>query len=81
VALALHIAGASVETIAADYALTDDSSPDIITNTFTHLHIKYGSVAKYLIGSGVAPTDLVALRSRLNGEHPDAALKVRRGPT
>jgi hypothetical protein len=65
VALALHVAGASVESIAADYALSDDSPPAIMVTTFAHLEARYGSVADYLIGSGVAPAHLAAVRARL----------------
>jgi protein tyrosine/serine phosphatase len=65
VALALHVAGAPVHAIAADYALTDDSPPAMIVNTFTHLQQRYGGVAEYLVGSGVAPAHLAAVRNRL----------------
>jgi protein-tyrosine phosphatase len=65
VALALHVAGVSVEAIATDYALSDDSPPDMIINTLAHLETRYGGVADYLLGSGVAPAHLSALRARL----------------
>jgi protein-tyrosine phosphatase len=65
VALALHVAGASLESIAADYALSDNSRPAMIVNTFTHLETRYGGVADYLIDSGVAPAHLAAVRARL----------------
>jgi protein tyrosine/serine phosphatase len=65
VALALHVAGASVEAIAADYSLSDDSAPEIMLNTFAHLDARYGGVADYLVGSGVAPAHLAAVRARL----------------
>jgi len=65
VALALHVAGASVEAIAADYALTEDSPPSMILNTFDHLRTRYGGVTDYLVGSGVAPAHLAAVRARL----------------
>jgi len=65
VALALHVAGASVEAIAADYALSDESPAAIMVNTFAHLETAYGGVADYLVGSGVAPTHLAAVRARL----------------
>lgn len=42
VALALHVAGVPVDAIAADYALTEDSPPTMITNTFAHLDARYG---------------------------------------
>jgi protein-tyrosine phosphatase len=65
VALALHVAGASVESIAVDYALSDNSLPAMIVNTFAHLETRYGGVADYLVGSGVAPAHLAAVRARL----------------
>ena len=65
VALALHIAGASVESIATDYALSDDSEKAVMVNTFDHLQTRYGGVADYLIGSGVTPAHLADIRTRL----------------
>jgi protein tyrosine/serine phosphatase len=65
VALALHVAGVSVESVAADYALSDNSPPAMIVNTFAHLGARYGGVIDYLVGSGVAPTHLAAIRARL----------------
>ncbi len=65
VALALHVAGAPVEAIAADYALSENSPPDMIINTLAHLETRYGGVANYLVGSGVAPAHLAAVRARL----------------
>jgi Tyrosine phosphatase family len=50
VALALHIAGVSVESIAADYALTDDASHAVMAETFAHLNARYGGAANYLVG-------------------------------
>jgi protein-tyrosine phosphatase len=64
-ALALHLAGVSVESIGADYTLTADSPTPIITNTLAHLDTRYGSVADYLVTSGVAPAHLTAIRVRL----------------
>ena len=63
-ALALAVAGASIEDIAADYALSD-ADPSIIVNTFTHLDAQYGGVIDYLIGSGVSPDHLATVRARL----------------
>lgn len=65
VALALQVAGASAEEIAADYALTEGSPPTMIINTLAHLRARYGGVAEYLVGSGVAPAHLAAVRARL----------------
>jgi protein-tyrosine phosphatase len=65
VALALHVAGAPVESIAADFALSDDSPAAMIVNTFSHLDAQYGGVANYLMGSGVTPAHLTAVRARL----------------
>jgi protein-tyrosine phosphatase len=65
VALALWVAGAPVEAIAADYALSENSPPVMITNTLAHLDARYGGVADYLVGSGVAPAHLAAVRARL----------------
>ncbi|MCI4066005.1 tyrosine-protein phosphatase [Micromonospora sp. R77] len=65
VALALHVAGATTASIAADYALTDNSPPAMIVNTFAHLEARYGGVTDYLVGSGVRPAHLAAIRTRL----------------
>jgi protein-tyrosine phosphatase len=65
VALALHVAGVPVESIAADFALTDDSPAVMIVNTFAYLETRYGGVANYLVGSGVTPAQLAAIRARL----------------
>lgn len=65
VALALHVAGVSTESIAADYALSDNSPPSMIINTFAHLEAHYGGVTDYLVNSGVPPTHLAAIRARL----------------
>jgi len=65
VALVLRLAGASVDSIAADYALSEDSTPATMVNTLAHLEAEYGGVAKYLIGSGVTPAQLAAVRARL----------------
>lgn len=64
VALALHVAGVPVESIAADFALTDDSPPVMIVNTFAHFETRYGG-ANYLVDSGVTPAQLAAIRARL----------------
>jgi protein tyrosine/serine phosphatase len=65
VALALHLAGASAESIADDYALSDNSTPATMANTLAHLTAVYGGVADYLIGSGMTPAQLAAIRARL----------------
>ena len=65
VALALHLAGATAESIASDYALSENSPPATMVNTLTHLETKYGGVAEYLIGSGMTPAHLAAIRRRL----------------
>jgi protein-tyrosine phosphatase len=64
-ALTLHVAGATNESIAADYALSDDSSPVTMLNTFTHLDTRYGGVADFLVSSGMTPAQLAAIRARL----------------
>lgn len=64
-ALALRLAGASVESIAADYTLSDNSPPAMIINTLAHLEARYGGVADYLTGSGMTPNQLTAIRARL----------------
>ena len=64
-ALALRLAGASVDSIATDYALSEGSIPATMVNTLAHLEVKYGGVAEYLIGSGVTPAQLAAVRTRL----------------
>ena len=65
VALALHLAGASAESIADDYALSDNSTPATMANTLAHLTAVYGGIAEYLIGSGMTPAQLAAIRARL----------------
>ncbi|MFI5833624.1 tyrosine-protein phosphatase [Micromonospora sp. NPDC051300] len=65
VALALHAAGVPVDAIAADYALTENAPASMITNTWAHLHARYGGVTDYLLGSGVTPAHLSAVRARL----------------
>jgi protein-tyrosine phosphatase len=65
VALALHLAGVSAESIATDYALSDNCSPATMVNTLTHLAVEYGGIAGYLIGSGMTPAQLAAIRARL----------------
>jgi protein tyrosine/serine phosphatase len=65
VALALHVAGATPAAIVADYALSEDTSPIVMANTFTHLESRYGGVAGYLVGSGLTPAHLAAIRARL----------------
>jgi len=65
VALALNVAGATVEGITSDYARSAGSPAYMITNTLRHLDSVYGGVTRYLLGSGVTPTDLAAVRSRL----------------
>ena len=65
VALALHLAGASAESIANDYALSDNSTPATMANTLAHLTAVYGGVAEYLTGSGMTPAQLAAIRARL----------------
>jgi len=65
VALALSLAGAPVDSIAADYALSEGSIPATMVNTLAHLEAEYGGVADYLIGSGLTPAQLAAVRARL----------------
>ena len=65
VALALSLTGASVDSIAADYALSGGSIPATMVNTLAHLEAEYGGVAEYLIGSGLTPGQLAAVRARL----------------
>ncbi|SCE86814.1 tyrosine-protein phosphatase [Micromonospora mirobrigensis] len=64
-ALALHVAGVAVESIAADYALTENSPPEMMVNTFAHLQARYGGVDEYLVGCGLAPGQLAGIRARL----------------
>jgi len=65
VALALSLAGVPAESIATDYALSDNCSPATMVNTLTHLAARYGGVAEYLIGSGMTPAHLAAILARL----------------
>ncbi|HEU0240137.1 MAG TPA: tyrosine-protein phosphatase [Micromonosporaceae bacterium] len=65
VALALHVAGVPVDSIAADFALTEDSPATMIVNTFNHLETRYGGVSSYLVDCGVRPKHLAAVRARL----------------
>ncbi|SCG41164.1 tyrosine-protein phosphatase [Micromonospora humi] len=70
VALALHVAGVPVDAIAADYALTEGAPASMITNTWVHLHGRYGGVTDYLLGSGVTPAQISAVRARLTEGSP-----------
>jgi len=65
VALALHLAGVSAESIATDYALSDTCLPVTMINTLAHVETEYGGVPEYLIGSGMTPAQLAAIRARL----------------
>jgi hypothetical protein len=66
VALALRVGGVSDEAIVDDFALTPDSPPLLMRNTLAHLDAVYGGAKPYLLGGGVAPTLLDALRMRLS---------------
>jgi protein-tyrosine phosphatase len=65
VALVLRIAGVAEDVIGTDYAPTPYSPPTMITNTLDHVDAVYGGVEEYLIGAGVTPAHLNALRGRL----------------
>jgi protein-tyrosine phosphatase len=65
VALVLDLAGVTTESIAADYALSGGCVPETIVGTLAHLRGAYGSVPDYLIGSGMTPAQLNAIRGRL----------------
>ena len=65
VGLLLAAAGVSPAEIAADYSRTEGCSPLPMLNTLAHAKRRYGGAASYLIGSGVEPRLLDAVRTRL----------------
>lgn len=65
VALALSVAGVAPETIAEDYALSEDSPAINMLNTLAHAERVYGGVEAYLLGIGVERRHLDAVRERL----------------
>jgi protein-tyrosine phosphatase len=65
VGLLLAVAGVTPDDIAADYARTEGCSPLPMLNTLAHAEIRYGGAAPYLIGSGVEPQLVDAVRTRL----------------
>lgn len=67
IALVLRLAGVADAAIAADYARTPEASHDMIANTLAHIDAVHGGVEPYLLGGGVAPAHLTAIRGRLTG--------------
>ncbi|MFD6175791.1 MULTISPECIES: tyrosine-protein phosphatase [unclassified Isoptericola] len=67
VALLLSVAGVAPERVADEYARTEGCDPGTMLNTVAHLEDRYGGVAAYLTGSGVAPAQLEEVRRRLVG--------------
>jgi protein-tyrosine phosphatase len=65
VALALTVAGVPADAVSADYALTADAEAIAMHNTLIHLTSAYGGAVSYLLGSGVRPADIEAVRTRL----------------
>jgi protein tyrosine/serine phosphatase/SAM-dependent methyltransferase len=65
VALALSVAGVAPETIAEDYALSEDAAAVNMRNTLAHAERVYGGVEAYLLGIGVEQRHLDAVRERL----------------
>ncbi|WP_199040269.1 tyrosine-protein phosphatase [Glycomyces salinus] len=67
VALALAVAGASDEAIAAEYALTDGTDPETMTAFLADLRERHGGAEGFLTGAGVAARHFEAVRRRLDG--------------
>jgi hypothetical protein len=65
VALLLTVAGVAPQEVADDYAVTDACSPAAMLNTLAHIERRYGGSVPYLIGVGVEPELLDAVRARL----------------
>jgi protein-tyrosine phosphatase len=65
VALALRVAGVPDDVIVEDFAQTPDSPALMMRNTLAHLDAVYGGAEPYLLGGGVTPALLDALRGRL----------------
>jgi protein-tyrosine phosphatase len=65
VALALRVAGVSVDDIAADYALSPDCTAELIVSTLDVIEKRHGTVPEYLRHAGVTREDLTELRKRL----------------
>jgi len=72
VGLLLAVARVSPREIAADYARTEGCSPLPMLNTLAYAERHYGGVASYLIGSGVEPQLLDAVRTRLLGQRHES---------
>lgn len=64
-ALALAVAGASHEDIAADYALTEGTDPGTMLDLLAHFDAAYGGPAAYLRAAGVPQAHLDAAAHRL----------------
>lgn len=67
VALALAVAGASDEAIAAEYALTEGADPETMTEFLADLRERHGGAEGFLAGAGVAARHFEAVRRRLSG--------------
>jgi len=68
VAVLLDLCGVPVEAIAADYALTDGADPDVIRGLLAHLAGTYGGSVDYLLGAGLRPAQLAAVRKRMDSQ-------------
>jgi protein-tyrosine phosphatase len=64
-ALALAVAGAAHEVIAAEYALTEGTEAKTMQDLLDHFESEYGGVAAYLEQAGVERRHLEAVRRRL----------------
>ncbi|MBQ1028112.1 hypothetical protein [Micromonospora sp. C95] len=65
VALLLRVAGVGFDDIADDYARTLGCTTTPMRNTLAHLEARHGGAVPYLIGAGVEPAQLTAVRGRL----------------
>ena len=59
-----------IEWVVDDEAPVVECPPDAMLATLDHLERRYGGAEGYLVGSGIAPADLVRLRERLTEPAP-----------
>ncbi|GIJ77036.1 Tyrosine phosphatase family protein [Micromonospora phaseoli] len=70
VALLLQVAGVGADEIADDYARTDGCTATPMQNTLAHLERRYGGAVAYLVGAGVEPALVAAVRTKVSTSVP-----------